>query len=662
MMKLSLILCLLYFVSSFSQPQKREIDSLKLILKKTINEKEIFELNFKIAKIYYKDFDFKNATRFAKKNIPIATNLKLKPELAETNKFLALVYINDTKNDSAEYFNKKGYLIFKQLNDKKGMGKSLLYFALISQNKSDFVKQAEYNFQSIKIALQIKDTAVLEVNYRSLAMLNLDQKNYELALMYSFESLEYSKKLGKQDKIAYSLASVAETYSMIKDYKNAKKYFEDSYKIFKNLNDIEGQSWVLTNWANIQDDKTKSFKMRLEAQKYLDITGPDNIMSMNNLGSLGILYSNMEFNSKEKFKNLNLAEHYLERSLKISLQSQNLDHRVEFLQALAEIQAKKGEFKSAYNTLFEYIKLEDSLFSQENKNQIAKLESQKDIELRDKQIQINKIALKAKEKQKWFLLSGMALLAVIGCLLFYQNKNRKKTNKKLQNLNTNLDQANKTKIRLLSILNHDLRGPVNSFIHYIQFQKENPEVLDQETKSRIENQTLSSAKNLLHSMEDILLWTKDQMDNFNPVFKNIEIMSVFEDTKNHFSGEKNLKLVFENPENIILHTDENFLKTIIRNFTGNAIKALSLDYTLNDKNATIIWKAWQKENNTYLSISDNSSGANAATFRNLYIENEISDTQSGLGLHLIRDLAKAINCEISVDSKENIGTTFVLKL
>ena len=254
----------------------------------------------------------------------------------------------------------------------------------------------------------------------------------------------------------------------------------------------------------------------------------------------------------------------------------------------------------------------------------------------------------------------MALLAIIGCLLYYQNKNRERTNKKLQVLNSNLDQANKTKIRLLSILNHDLRSPVNSFIHYIQFQKENPEALDFDTKSRIENDTLLSAKNLLHSMEDILLWTKDQMENFNPVFKNTAIHSVFEDTKNHFSAEKNVRLIFENTENIILYTDENFLKTIIRNLTANAIKAVCIEYAQDVINATIIWKAWQKENVTYLSISDNGFGANAETFTTLFDEAEISDTQSGLGLHLIRDLTKAIHCEISVNSKENIGTTFTL--
>ena len=75
------------------QTNNKEIDSLKLRLKKTAVETEILDLNFKIAKSYYKEFDFQNATTFAKKNISIANNLKLKSELAETYKFLTLVYI-----------------------------------------------------------------------------------------------------------------------------------------------------------------------------------------------------------------------------------------------------------------------------------------------------------------------------------------------------------------------------------------------------------------------------------------------------------------------------------------------------------------------------------------------------------------------------------------
>lgn len=662
MRKISFIILNLFIGYGFyaQDVKMNSADSLKNLLKITTSKKDIIDLNSKIAKEYYKNFDFKNAITFAKKNIVLATSLKLKPELAETNKFLTLVYINDSKHDSATYFNTKGYQLFKELDDKKGIAKTLLYFAIIAQNKSDFVKQTKYTLQSIKIATQIKDTATLEVGNRSLAMINLDQENFPNALKYSFESLKFAKQLNKDDKIGLSMASIAETYSLMKDYKNAEKYYTNAYSIFKRLDDQVGLAWVLTNWSNIQDD-SKAFNMRLEAQKYLDITGPDNIMSINNLGNIGLLYSKMGANEREKRENLNLAESYLEKSLKISDKTENLDNTIEFLQVLSQVQAKKGKYENAYKTLEKYTSLHDSLYSQENKNKIAKLESQKDIEIRDKQIQINKIALKAKEKQKWFLISGIILLGIIGGLLLYQNKNREKTNQKLQLLNSNLDQANKTKTQVLNILNHDLRSPVNSFIHYIQFQKENPEVLDAKSKSRIENETLASAKNLLYSMEDILLWTKNQMENFTLQFSNVAVSTIFEDTKNYFSAQKNVSLFFENPNNIVLTTDENYLKTIIRNLTANAINAFNFDYQENKK-PVIIWKAWQENNFTYLSISDNGVGADLEKIKALYNDTELLSGNSGLGLHLVRDLAKGIHCEITVDSKKDIGTTFTLKL
>ena len=49
-------------------------------------------------------------------------------------------------------------------------------------------------------------------------------------------------------------------------------------------------------------------------------------------------------------------------------------------------------------------------------------------------------------------------------------------------------------------------------------------------------------------------------------------------------------------------------------------------------------------------------------FKALYDEKEVVGIKTGLGLHLIRDLAKAINCEIKVDSKVNEGTIITLKL
>lgn len=145
--------------------------------------------------------------------------------------------------------------------------------------------------------------------------------------------------------------------------------------------------------------------------------------------------------------------------------------------------------------------------------------------------------------------------------------------------------------------------------------------------------------------------------------------SIFDDTKAHFSSEENIQFQFENPSNLSLVTDENYLKTIIRNLTGNAVKALENFVPNNGTDSratlgmtpTIIWKSYQENGTTFLSISDNGAGTTLDKFKALY-DDKVVGIKTGLGLHLIRDLAKAINCEIKVDSKVNEGTTITLKL
>ncbi len=332
--------------------------------------------------------------------------------------------------------------------------------------------------------------------------------------------------------------------------------------------------------------------------------------------------------------------------------------------ALSKSYAALGKWDLAYKYKNEYSTLSDTLHNEVAKKNLAEMEAKYQNNVKKQEIQNKSLQLDTANKQKQYFISGLLLLAIIGGLLFYQNRNRKKTNEKLQLLNQNLDvknseldQANKAKTRFFSILNHDLRSPVANLVFFLQLQKESPEMLDEESTKRMQDKTMAGAENLLNSMEDILQWSKSQMENFKPQPKVIAISTLFEEIKNHFSSEEKVKIVFENLSNIEINTDENYLKTIIRNLTGNAIKAL-----IDIKNPTIIWKAWQSEHKTFLSITDNGKGASDEQFKALYDDKEVVGIKIGLGLHLIRDLAKAIDCEVSVNSRIGQGTTFILKL
>ena len=620
MRKVIVLLFLLCCLSSVSQPQKKEVDSLLNLIKTTTADSLKVRCFLKLE-YAYRFSDYKKGLEYAEKGLAIAKKINWQKGLALTYNSIGGSYLDRSKHSEAlEYYAKS--LTFSEKNSKIRLS-TLTNISNIYLREKNLKLSQNYINDAYKIANKLKDNEEIAYCYYQMGLINRDKNNIKEAENYFKKSLA----LFRIEKNLFQIAEVTTFLGEVtRDYKQKLNYLLESKLV----------------WDKVAPEYQSAINNSLLISKtYVSLYKNDSLKKVSDT-------------KKSTIDLLKDAENLANQALLFSKTSKLKQYEMDSYEVLSEIKALKNDYPNAYTYSVLQNNLKDSIFSQESKNQIAKIESQKELELRDKQIEINKISLKAKEKQKWFLVSGMILLAIIGSLLLYQNKNREKTNKKLQNLNINLDQANKSKIKLLNILNHDLRSPVNSFIHYIQFQKENPNVLDAETKSRIENESLLSAKNLLQSMEDILLWSKDQMENFDPVLKPTEIKTVFEDTKKYFSAEKNTTILFENPENIIFVTDENFLKTIIRNLTANAIKASNYSEIQPKKNnLKITWKSWQIDNKIYLSITDNGLGANLSTFNNLFIENFNENNKSGLGFHLIRDLAKAINCEVSVTSQIN---------
>jgi len=181
-------------------------------------------------------------------------------------------------------------------------------------------------------------------------------------------------------------------------------------------------------------------------------------------------------------------------------------------------------------------------------------------------------------------------------------------------------------------------------------------LLDEASKERLANSTLTGAENLLNSMEDMLLWSKGQMEHFEPIPVNIDLRAVFNDLKHHFQSEEQVRFEIELPESLQLVTDENYLKTILRNLTSNALKALA-----QTENPVIRWKANLQDNHVLIVVSDNGPGASQAAFKALYDETEVVGIKTGLGLHLVRDLAEAIDCGIRVETGSS-GTAITLSL
>jgi signal transduction histidine kinase len=123
-----------------------------------------------------------------------------------------------------------------------------------------------------------------------------------------------------------------------------------------------------------------------------------------------------------------------------------------------------------------------------------------------------------------------------------------------------------------------------------------------------------------------------------------------------YAGNGRVRVLFNNPQNLQINTDEDYLKTILRNLTSNAFKAVD-----GRPDALIEWKAWRDDQQlACLSITDNGPGISTMQRAALFNNEADIGIKNGLGLPLVRDFAGAINCTIEVSAAAGGGTTFLL--
>ena len=601
--------------------------------------------------------NYPKALDYYQQSIRISEKIKNDEITAITYVNMGVIYSEMKNFDLALKYFYSGLNLHVKINNEMGISAGLANIGNVYFNTKNYEKALEFYSKALNKNIIAKNELAAAREYGNIANVNVELENFEEAFKNYNKSLEINEKIKNKKGIAVSLQGIGKYYLEQKNYKQALYYNKKANILAASIKIKDVQKETFDNLSIIYEKLGKLDSAYIHHKKYIAVK--DSIDNENNRKQISRLEIQYEFDNKEasyKTNQLLNNEKLKQQQLMLALNESKLS------------QSNKERDLVRLN----FLKTQSELQSEQLKKKVKEKELafiKKEIEINQKEIKLNKITLEANEKQKWFYISGIILIGIIGSLVYIQSRNRQKVNKKLTVLNQeldtknhDLDQANKAKIRFFNIINHDLRSPVSNLIDFLHIQKNDPDLLDEQTKNRIQETTLTSAENLLSSMEDILHWSKSQMENFKPKLENVLISALFNDIQNHFFSKKNVLFKFENSNNIQILTDENYLKAIIRNLTGNAIKSLDYFVSGNDNEIpTIIWKAYKFNNQTFLTITDNGKGAEKEQFKALYDDSQVIGIQSGLGLHLIRDLAKLIDCEISVESKVNEGTVFLLK-
>lgn len=608
----------------------------------------------------YTNNQYINAVAYYEKSLQLAR--KYKNLRLETSDLMRLNYMYYSVKDHEKGKNLIQYVksIVDTVKDQDSKATLVGSIGEYYLDRSEFENFITYKLKAISLLSADKKPGEMKVNNIGVSYLQIadaynDMGQFEKTLEYCKYAETY---LNKDDGIAFLYNSYIEAFAHLEDLNSAQKYYRQLYKI------AEGNSILDLNLSygnrNMAEYYLKKNRLQL-AEDYADkaLFFAKRSQDEEILMEANVIKGKVHFGKKEyqaAIDRLNLALKFAYLYDKHSF--------VEINRKISESYAALKKWDKAYQFHQIYTRTSDSLLSEAGKQSLANAEAafqnkskQKEIKTLSQLNREHQINIKNARKQRVYLITGILLIGIIGSLLYYQSQNRKKINTKLHLLNSELENANKTKMRFFGILNHDLRSPVVGLIHFLKLKKEAPELLDEATKDRLENQTFRSAENLLVQMEDLLLWSKGQMDHFQAEKKLIFVDEVFNDIKENFGWEDHVQISFENPENLQVFTDNEYLKTLTRNLTNNALKILE-----KIENPAVIWKATAQKDFIELTITDNGKGATPEKFRALFDENVSIGIKSGLGMHLIRDLSKAIDAQINVSSIENVGTSISIKI
>jgi len=224
-----------------------------------------------------------------------------------------------------------------------------------------------------------------------------------------------------------------------------------------------------------------------------------------------------------------------------------------------------------------------------------------------------------------------------------------------------LQQENEDKDRFISILAHDLKSPFNSLLGFSDLLLENLHEYDIEiieNQLKIINKTTHKTFELL---EQILMWAKSQSGKlvFEPQqFEFLDVTHNVISTLENQALKKNIKITTFESEKIVLNSDLNMYKTVVRNLISNGLKFSNQDGHI---------KVFAKKgiNEIIITVSDNGVGIEKEIIPKLWeikVTHSTSGTANekgtGFGLKLCKELIEKQGGKIWVESEVGKGSSF----
>ncbi len=348
---------------------------------------------------------------------------------------------------------------------------------------------------------------------------------------------------------------------------------------------------------------------------------------------------------------------------------------------IANIYASMGQYDLAYEFHQKFKSHSDTLFNEQKEQELNYLQLQQELfknEALANEVDLQKQIISRKNLFIALVIAGGLIFLVLAVSLYRARKEqelligrlKKKNDKIKQQANTisrnnqQLQNINKTKDQLLSVISHDIRSPLAS-VQSILLLFDKGEI-DRATQDQLLKDLSKQVDVVSEMLTTLLYWAKSQMAGIHPKPEPVSITGAIREQIIFWSDLASKKgvTIGEAPLTIAkAMVDREHIRIVMRNLVGNALK-------FTPSGGTISFDVKMESDAVSVLVKDNGIGMSQEKLDNLFKEfghnvqeyGTDNEPGTGIGLILCKQFIEKAGGKIEALSQKGKGSIFMVTL
>ncbi|MBR9974994.1 MAG: tetratricopeptide repeat protein [Bacteroidetes bacterium] len=493
-------------------------------------------------------------------------------------------------------------------------------------------RSEEYLRAAIRIRQEIGDEAGHSRSRMNLGLLFAETGRYDSARVLHEASLAWGRKVGDSLTIARNLHYLGRVERATNRMPEAEKLVTESLRYFDQIRDRNGRSLAAADLADILLATGQIANARRQAE-----------LALREALALGSRFAIRE------------AAHVLSR-----------------------IHEQTGAFREALRFARLAADAADSLYNREASlhlaqatlsQQIAKREGLWKLRERRKQLEWES-SRQSERLVRNVLLIGASLLFVILLILLFAYRAKQRSTKLIAGQKRHIDEANsklrlevETRQRMLSIIGHDLFGPMGAAEGMLQLAAD--ETLGRNERDELVGSARATVSGSVTLLRTLVSWARAQERDLTLSLEAADLMEVLRpvfDLAASVGKSKGLRMSMQGPEEFPLTFDRQVITVLVENLLSNAVK-------FTGEGGSVSMEVERGETDYRIRIRDTGRGMPKDLVERIRSGASGTSQQGsnrekghGLGLDICRRLTALHHGELSVESEPGVGSTFTLRL